>query len=343
MSNRGTTFTGKPFCHRSAIFSQTRVFVVLFGGLSSNYNGLSRFLAEGYLLLVRDFEFEPDQARRSERHMLAHQFMDWGSVRADIVKRKGFGRQETRIALNRHAFLINLQGEAKSGEDFVNGESFGFRPRRPGSLIFLPAHHEWTGWDDGDEAGAYLMLAIEPRFTERSFLPEHIASLRPLIGFRNNLIEAALQRISVEVRNPDLISVVMAESQTLQAVAQVIRLDGIRQERFKGGLSPFDLKRVMAVIESHIAMPPSLDELAGVIGVSRRHFSRAFKQSTGKTLYGYIAEYRLKRAIDLLRDAKLSATEIAIECGFSSSSHFAYVFKKSVGVRPIEYRRRWRS
>jgi AraC-like DNA-binding protein len=269
--------------------------------------------------------------------------MDWGSVRADIVKRKGFSRQETRIVLNRHTFLINLQGEARLGEDFVDGRSIGFRPRRPGSLIFIPALHEWTGWDEGDEAGAYLMLAIDPRFTERTFSTEHIDTLRPVIGFRNNLIESSLQRISYEVRNPDQVSSVMAESQALQAIAQLMRLDGAGWAPVKGGLSPFDLKRVTTLIEDRIAVPPSLDELAGVIGVSRRHFSRAFKQSTGKTLYGYMTEHRLKRAVDLLRDAKMSATEIAIDCGFSSSSHFAYVFKKSVGVTPTEYRRKWRS
>ncbi|WP_337796419.1 AraC family transcriptional regulator [Agrobacterium rubi] len=292
---------------------------------------------------MRDFEFEPDQARRSERQLLAHHYMDWGSVRADIVKRKGLSRQETRIVLDRHTFLINLQGEAKMGEDFVDGHPIGFRPRRPGSLIFIPAHHEWTGWDDGDELGAYLILAIDPRFTKRNFLPEHIAALRPVIGFRNSLIESALQRICTEVKNPDAISAVMAESHSLQAVAQLLRFDGVGHEPFKGGLSPFDLKRVMSVIEDRIAVPPSLDELSGMIGVSRRHFSRAFKQSTGKTLYGYISEHRLKKAVDLLRGAKMSATEIAIECGFSSSSHFAFVFKKSIGVRPTEYRRNWRS
>jgi AraC-like DNA-binding protein len=289
------------------------------------------------------YKFQPGEVRRSAHKKLIHEWIDWGRVRADIVKRIGFKRQETRFVLEHHAFLINLRGEARIGQDFIEGRSVGFRPRRPGSLIFVPAHHEWTGWDEGDETGSYLLMTIDPGFAELSLGQEHLAALKPSIGFRNNMIEASLQRVVSELRNPDPISIVMAESQAVQALAHLIRLSGTDEEILKGGLSLAQLQRIFTIIEDRLSTPPNLDELAGAIGVSRRHFFRAFKQSTGKTPHRYLAEYRLERTLDLLRSTDLLATEIAIECGFSSSSHFTYTFKRAFGLRPLDYRRRCRS
>ncbi|EYR82827.1 AraC-type DNA-binding domain-containing protein [Shinella sp. DD12] len=135
----------------------------------------------------------------------------------------------------------------------------------------------------------------------------------------------------------------MVESQAIQLFVQMVRLNGLGNEPAKGGLSPFDLKRVVAIIENRLGNPPNLDEMAGEIGVSRRHFFRAFKQSTGKSPHSFVTTRRLERSVDLLRTTELSATEVAFECGFASSSHFTYAFKRVYGTGPLEFRRRWRS
>lgn len=288
-------------------------------------------------------EFQPDEVRRSVHQTLVHHYIDWGMVRAHIVKRTGLARQETRIAPDQHSFLINLKGGARSGEDFVEGRSVGFTPRRPGSVVFVPAHREWSGWDEGDTTGSYLFVSVDTTFIEQSLGSKHLLGLKPAIGFRDNMIEDSLQRIAAELNNPDPISVIMAESQAVQLFVQLLRLNGAGPEPAKGGLSPLNLKRITAIIESRSANPPSLGELAQEIGVSRRHFFRAFKQSTGKTPHSFVAEHRLNRAVDLLRATDLSATDIALGCGFASSSHFTFAFKQAFGTGPSEFRRRWRS
>lgn len=288
-------------------------------------------------------DFDPGATRRSDHSTLVHQHLDWGAVRADIVKRTGLTRQETYLSAERHSFMINLQGEAREGEDFVEGRRIAFMPRRPGSIIFLPAHNEWRGWDEGDETGSYLFVSIDTTFIEHAIGADHIVSLRPAMGFRDTIVEACLRRIGAELKSPDPISVIMVESQAVQLFIQMVRLNGVGHEPAKGGLSPFDLKRVVAIIEDRPANPPSLDEMAGEIGVSRRHFSRAFKQSTGKSPHAFLAANRLERAVDLLRTTEKSATEIALECGFASSSHFTSAFKKAYETGPLEFRRRWRT
>ncbi|WP_246663560.1 AraC family transcriptional regulator [Phyllobacterium endophyticum] len=293
--------------------------------------------------MTETYDFQPDEVRRSDHSTLVHQHINWGMVRAHIVKRTGLARQETRIAPYQHSFLINLKGGARSGEDFVEGRSIGFTPRRPGSVVFVPAHREWSGWDEGDATGSYLFVSVDTTFIEETLGSKHLVGLKPAIGFRDNMIEDALRRIAAELNNPDPISVTMAESQAVQLFVQLLRLNGVGLEPAKGGLSPLNLKRINAIIESRPANPPSLEELVREIGVSRRHFFRAFKQSTGKTPHSYVAEHRLKRAVDLLRTTDLSATDIALGCGFASSSHFTVAFKQALGTGPSEFRRRWRS
>lgn len=288
-------------------------------------------------------DFQPVEVRRSDHRTLVHRFMDWGVVRADIVKRTGLLRQETRIAPEQHALLINLQGAARFGENYVDRRRVAFTPRRPGSVVFLPAHTEWTGWDEGDARGCYLLTSIDATFIEQTLGPDSVGGLQPAIGFRDSMIEAGLQRIAAELKNPDPASAIMVESQAVQMFIQIARLNGLGSEPAKGGLSPFALKRVVALIHARLVNPPNLDELAAEVGLSKRHFFRAFKQSTGKTPFSYVADIRLKLAVDLLRSTNRSATDIALECGFASSSHFAYAFKGVYGASPAEFRRRWRS
>ncbi|MEO5757844.1 MAG: AraC family transcriptional regulator, partial [Mesorhizobium sp.] len=283
--------------------------------------------------------------RCSQHQTLAHRHDSWGHVRADLIKRTGLQRQETRISYPAHIFLMNLKGAARSGEDFVDGHRISFSPRRSGSIIYIPADCDWTGWDEGDATASYLQVSIEREFFDRTF--EGMACHRrgefpPSIGFRDSTLEMALQKIAIELKQPDPISTTMVESQATQLFVQMLRLNGISHGSAKGGLSSFDLKRAVAMIESLSDGRPTLADLANEVGVSRFHFCRAFKQSTGMTPRAFIARHRLAQSADMLRSTNLSATEIALECGFASSSHFTIAFKRAFGACPTEFRRRCR-
>ncbi|CDX39620.1 Transcriptional regulator, AraC family [Mesorhizobium plurifarium] len=262
----------------------------------------------------------------------------------DMVKRTGLKRQETKIFCPGHVFLMNLHGAARIGEDFVDGRRVSFSPRRAGSVVFVPAGNDWTGWDEGDETASFLLVSIEQEFAEETLgeAARHRRTvLPPSIGFRDGLVEMALQRIAIELKQPDPFSAAMVESLAKQLLVQMVRLNGA-YEPLKGGLSPFDLKRAMEMIGSLSGETLTLSALAQELGVSRFHFCRAFKQSTGKTPHAFIAERRLEKSSGMLRSTSLSATEIALECGFGSSSHFAIAFRQSFGVSPTEFRRRCR-
>ena len=72
---------------------------------------------------------------------------------------------------------------------------------------------------------------------------------------------------------------------------------------------------------------------------SRRHFTRAFKQSVGQTPLRYVHEMRINEAKRLLAAGKQSITLIAVDSGFSHVQHFSTAFRLATGATLSEYRR----
>ncbi|PLP61364.1 AraC family transcriptional regulator [Mesorhizobium loti] len=284
---------------------------------------------------------DPRCIRRSRHQTFVRQHQHWEGVRAELIKRTGLERQETHLACSGHVFVLNLAGSVSRGQDVVDGRRLPFRPRRPGSVIYIPAGSDWRGWDEGDAIAAYLLVSVDQRLAEEIFdekMRQRLPSPAPCVGFRDSAVETALQRIAMEVAHPDPLSVTMAESQAMQLIVQMTRLNAVPGTVLKGGLSSFDLRHVLEMIEFS-DKPPTPTELANAVGLSRFHFWRAFKQSTGMTPYAYMAKRRLEKASVMLRTTTLSATEIAMACHFATPSHFTTVFKRDFGITPTEFRR----
>ena len=106
----------------------------------------------------------------------------------------------------------------------------------------------------------------------------------------------------------------------------------------RGGLSPSVLNRVKEYIHVQLAAPLQLAELAEIAGLSEFHFARMFKQSMGIAPHQYVMNARIIRAESLLYNTELDITTIALDCGFSSTSHFSNRFKSLRGVSPSTVR-----
>ncbi len=105
-----------------------------------------------------------------------------------------------------------------------------------------------------------------------------------------------------------------------------------------GGLSPRHLRRVCEFIVENLADDIYLDDLAGLTGLSCKHFVRAFKQSVGLAPHQYLIVQRIKAAQHRLLDASAGLADIALQCGFADQSHFSTTFRKVVGVSPRAWR-----
>jgi transcriptional regulator GlxA family with amidase domain len=104
-----------------------------------------------------------------------------------------------------------------------------------------------------------------------------------------------------------------------------------------GSTNPAILAAVRAM-EANVAEPLNLDKLADVAGVSARQLNRLFNEKLGRSTMRYYRDLRLDKAQSLLRNSPLSMTEIALACGFASSSHFSRAYSESFGQPPSAYR-----
>jgi AraC-like DNA-binding protein len=106
----------------------------------------------------------------------------------------------------------------------------------------------------------------------------------------------------------------------------------------RGGLAPWQERRAKEMIAANLDGVP-VKELARECGLSRAHFSRAFRRSVGVAPHNWLIEQRIVLSKKKLRDDRLSLADVAAECGFSDQSHLTRVFKQTVGVSPGVWRR----
>lgn len=99
---------------------------------------------------------------------------------------------------------------------------------------------------------------------------------------------------------------------------------------------------LLAYIDKHYMDALTLEDMASLMGFSKFHFSRLFKDYTGYTFCDYLNYRRIKATEDLLPRPELPITEIAMQVGFSSISTFNRLFRVYKKCSPSEYRNKLR-
>ena len=82
----------------------------------------------------------------------------------------------------------------------------------------------------------------------------------------------------------------------------------------------------------------SLNTLAAQVNFSPNHLSAIFKQETGQPFIKYLTDYRMNAAKELLSGTSKKSNEIGILVGYKDPHYFSYLFKKTQGVTPTQYR-----
>lgn len=109
----------------------------------------------------------------------------------------------------------------------------------------------------------------------------------------------------------------------------------------RGGLAPWQAKRVAAYIREHIGMSLRAGDLAALVKLSKSHFHRAFKVSFQETLAVYIRRQRMCLAQEMMLTTRHPIARVALECGLYDQAHFSRVFRRVVGQSPLLWRRRF--
>jgi AraC-like DNA-binding protein len=98
-------------------------------------------------------------------------------------------------------------------------------------------------------------------------------------------------------------------------------------------------KATLAYIADNADRQFSFTELCDKVGYSQAYIGREFKKRTGKSVFEYITDFRIKTAQKLLKDTKLSVTDIAFSVGYADPNYFSNTFKLRVGVSPKAWRK----
>ncbi len=155
----------------------------------------------------------------------------------------------------------------------------------------------------------------------------------------------AMSKLLFEIENyrgEGVAAALFYEAKVTEAVALVV--DNQKKQAAKNAhpLSKEDiagLRDVMSYIADHYTFDIPLERLASIACMSTSKLKTCFKRHTGCTVTEYIQGRRMSHAEHLLIDTDFTMGQIAQMIGYSTSSRFAELFKKSTGILPIEYRK----
>lgn len=214
--------------------------------------------------------------------------------------------------------------------------------RLHGQFCVVPAESS-TRWTLSGPARS-LLLRVAPdllRATALELGRGGAGALDPAIHIRDRHIEHIGWMMQAEERDGHPGGRVFADSLASALAARLLALQtGTRSGTGPDGrkLPPWILRQVTDYIEAHLERDLTLAELAAVAGYSLSHFKALFRAAAGTPVHRFVLERRVERARQRLLEGRLGMTEIALEAGFSHSSHMARCVRRLLGHTPAELR-----
>lgn len=284
----------------------------------------------------------PDQVdvmARAHVGIIAQRSAIWDGVVCDLIVKGPTGDHEVTVTPAVDTFFLTRSHDPHPIIKRLNQEP----PQsitHPGSLVNFVAAGDrlLTQVRRGNSGMDRLALSILPQALKRLRDSHDIpsAELHSALMIDRPFPREILRVLAEELSVPNVYGQLYAETLTLALLIDLCRhLDAPRRiAPVKGGLAPWQLRRVEEMIREHVAEDISLAELAGVTDLSKSHFARAFRQSTGLPPHQYQLNARVERAKHLLRRSNRTLTEIGLDCGFREQSQFIRAFRRLVGVSP---------
>ncbi|MEV5829828.1 AraC family transcriptional regulator [Spirillospora sp. NPDC052242] len=269
---------------------------------------------------------------------------DWDGLGVDHVRWRVADGTEGLTRRPDHLLFVTLACRGGHTTAAVEGERPVESADFPGATTFIPAGRaRRTLYRDSTITYAALRLAPD--------LPEALGPLGDparieFVPHTNRPDPFLHQMASVLVERTAEGGGGAADRLFADSVATAVLLHLVR--RYSGGaarqvvparLDGRTLRGVLDHIEDRLGEDLRLDVLAGVAGMDRYGFARAFRAATGVPPHRYVTERRLERAARLLRGrADLSIADIAYQVGLSSQSHLTTAFRRRYGATPARYR-----
>ncbi len=241
---------------------------------------------------------------------------------------------------------LNLSGEGivktKSEKSVYKNRTVGF---------YCNSHHDLAATRAAQEQHSFITMELSRSFVQSQLEPCADA-LQP--GLKNwisgkrigNLGEVQLmttgqQALFTNLRQPPVAPPAYAlwyQSKVLEMLAQMVFKSPLGEELFcerHKRVTRERVERAIAVLQTSFIEPPDMDSLGAQVGCSPFYLSRLFSKEMGMTIPQYIRQLRMERAAELLLSGHHNVTEVAVEVGYSSLSHFSKAFCQTIGCCPV--------
>ena len=161
----------------------------------------------------------------------------------------------------------------------------------------------------------------------------------PMFGGQDAVLRDCMARVAATPTAQDMAGDVGIDEVARRLVLRLVELNGGGKPDWHDDASVFDrrtLCNLVAYVDEHLGIAPSLSDMALLAGVSASHFARKFRQSTGLSLNRFVNRRRILRSFESLK-TEASVASIALDLGFSSQSHFTRIFSGLTGMTPAKY------
>ena len=147
-----------------------------------------------------------------------------------------------------------------------------------------------------------------------------------------------LQKDEIEAPDQDG-SILQDEKSAMDYIVRIMEKALVLREKKASSRYEDVVSEVIHYIEDNYAQEElSLNLLASHVNFSPNHLSMIFSQQTGQTLIRYLTDYRMNRAKELLRCSSKKSSVISMEVGYKDPHYFSFLFKKTQGMTPTQYR-----
>lgn len=291
-------------------------------------------------------ELSPPTVIVNPSEIVRRRATSWRGVRAEFVQFTGNRSFEYEFRAPVHLFVARQRAIRVAGETSIDGLGLSTLHDFSRKMGFIPANHAIKGWFVPGVQPRAVYFYIDP--TQLPVDPELEFSridFTPRLFFENQALWGTAEKLGALIDAPKSESRLYAE-----ALSAVLAIELVRLERgalkppttLSGGLAARQKRMACEYIEAHLAEEVALADLAAVAKLAPAHFCRAFKRSLGIPPHRYQMQRRIEHAKALLADTERSVLQVALACGFGSSSGFTQAFRKVAGVTPSTFRRELR-
>jgi AraC family transcriptional regulator len=271
--------------------------------------------------------------------LVSSQITDTPSMRIEILKRTSRPKLQWHFRQPEFTLFWFRKGCA-TFRATVDGRPIDRSFRASGNLAFFPACVEIEGEFDVDPELDYAVVFFDPNFAHARLNSEiEIAK----VAFAHDALTRGLEELCWEAAAPDNVFELFAEGWASQALAHISRLtrgDEFQRKTPRNPLSSRKMRRLEEYVRDNLAERLSLAAMSGVVGLSKRHFLRAFREATGTTPHRFVLRLRIEEAKRKLIETDVAMTDVALAAGFGSSQQFATSFRSATGLTPSSFRLR---